>query len=451
MAGKTNVNKLIMTAIFVLVVASVLIVWRKPINLGLDLRGGMRLVVEAKDTDDIKVNNDAVLGAVEVIRTRIDSLGVSEPVITRKGERQIVIELPGIDDEARAIAMIGETALLEFKEAEWAPGDLSLLTEKEKREYLGTDGQLDSVKYYDSKGNVIQERFIILRKTVITGNDLKWAGPATNEYGQPIVSLEFSPEGSKKFYAATLRLIGRPLAILLDGKIVSAPNVNEAISGGRAQISGQFTIKDMQDMVIKLKAGSLPVPVEIVENQIIGPTLGAASIAKSKFAAAIGFTLVALFMILYYGLNGVVAIIALLFYAAFDLAVLSSMGAVLTLPGIAGLILTIGMAVDANVIIFERLKEELALGRTIKNAINAAFESAIHTIVDSNLTTILAAFVLFWLGTGSIKGFAITLIVGIVVSMFTAIFITKHLLTNIYEIGFLKRSVEKMKKTEGSI
>ncbi len=452
MSVKTN--KLIMTGIFLLVVAAGLIIWQKPLNLGLDLRGGMRLVVEAKDTDEIKVNNDAVLGALEVIRNRIDSLGVAEPIITRKGERQIVIELPGIKDQARAIAMIGETALLEFKEAEWAPGDLSVLTEKEQRDYLGTDGKLESVKYYDDRGNVIQERFIILRKTVITGNDLKWAGPGTNEYGQPIVSLEFTPEGSKKFYAATLRLIGRPLAILLDGKIVSAPNVNEAISGGRAQISGRFTISEMTDMVIKLKAGSLPVPVEIVENQIIGPSLGADSIAKSKVAALIGFALVALFMIIYYGVNGWVAVLALIFYCIFDLAVLSLIDAVLTLPGIAGLILTIGMAVDANVIIFERLKEELRLGRTIKNAIDAAFNNAVHTIVDANLTTIISAFVLFWLGTGSIKGFAVTLIIGIVVSMFTAVFITKHLLKNIYELGFLKRSVEKLgklNKIEGSI
>lgn len=440
-------NKIIMSGIFLLVLISVFIIWKVKINLGLDLQGGLRVVVEAKDTPQVKVDDQAMLGVVEVLRGRIDGLGIAEPVIVRKGERNVVIELPGVTEDARAMNMIGDTALLEFVEAEWAPGDLSVLSEKERKQFLGEDGRIDNVKYYDNIGNVVSEKEIILHKTALTGNDLKWVGPGTNEYGQPIVSLEFSPEGAKKFYNTTLRLVGKPLAIILDGKIISAPNVNEAIPGGRAQISGRFSIREMQDLVIKLKAGSLPVPVEVVEKSKIGPTLGADSIQKSKVAFIIGFSLVTLFMLLYYQVNGLVSVLALIMYCIFDVATLVLLGATLTLPGIAGFILSIGMAVDANVIIFERLKEELKAGRTIKNAIDVAFHRALTAILDGNITTLIGAGVLFWLGTGSVKGFAVTLSVGILVSMFTAVFITKQLMLNIYELKFLKKIAEN--KPEG--
>jgi preprotein translocase subunit SecD len=434
-----------MSGIFLLFIASMLIVWKVGLHLGLDLQGGLRLVLEGKDTSQVKVDDQAMNGVVEVLRGRIDGLGIAEPLIVRKGEKNVVIELPGVTADARAMEMIGDTALLEFVEAEWSPGDMTMLSDKERQLLMGTDGRLEKVKYYDDKGNVITEKDIILRKTVLTGNDLKWVGPGTNEYGQPIVSLEFSPEGSRKFYNATLKLVGKPLAIILDGRIISAPNVNEAISGGRAQISGRFTLREMQDLVIKLKAGSLPVPVEVVEKSNIGPTLGADSIAKSKVAFIIGVILVAVFMIAYYQINGVIAVLALLMYCIFDAAVLCLLGATLTLPGIAGFILSIGMAVDANVIIFERLKEELKEGRTIKNAIDVAFNRALTAILDGNLTTLVGAGVLFWLGTGSVKGFAVTLSVGIMVSKFTAVFITRHLMINVYELKFLKKAAEQSK------
>lgn len=438
-------NKIIMSGIFLLLIASTLVVWKVGLHLGLDLQGGLRLVLEGKDTPQVKVDDQAMNGVVEVLRGRIDGLGIAEPLIVRKGEKNVVIELPGVTADARAMEMIGDTALLEFVEAEWSPGDMTMLSDKERQLLMGTDGRLEKVKYYDDKGNVITEKDIILHKTVLTGNDLKWVGPGTNEYGQPIVSLEFSPEGSRKFYNATLKLVGKPLAIILDGRIISAPNVNEAISGGRAQISGRFTLREMQDLVIKLKAGSLPVPVEVVEKSNIGPTLGADSIAKSKVAFIIGIFLVGVFMIAYYQINGVIAVLALLMYCIFDAAVLCLLGATLTLPGIAGFILSIGMAVDANVIIFERLKEELKEGRTIKNAIDVAFNRALTAILDGNLTTLVGAGVLFWLGTGSVKGFAVTLSVGIMVSMFTAVFITRHLMINIYELKFLKKAAEQSK------
>lgn len=352
-------------------------------------------------------------------------------VIRLKGDRQIVVELPGIEDPERALNLIGETAILEFVEAEWVPGDLSLLSEDEKELLLGKDYRLDTVKFYDRAGNVVREAQIVLKKTVLTGNELKWAGPGTNEYGQPNVSIEFTSEGATKFQAITTRSVGKPLAILLDGVVISAPNINEPITGGRAQISGGFSITEVQDLVIKLKAGSLPIPVKIVENRIIGPLLGKDAIEKSKIAAYIGFSFVALFMIGYYRGNGFIAIIALLIYAILDLTVLSLFNATLTLPGIAGLILSIGMAVDANIIIFERFKEELKLGKTLVNALESSFKRAFHTIFDANVTTIIAAVVLFYLGTGSIKGFAVTLIIGILTSMFTAILVTKLFLTNL--------------------
>jgi preprotein translocase subunit SecD len=436
-------NKLIMTGIFLLLLASVIVIWTKPIKLGLDLRGGMRLIMEAKDTDSVKADDRAVNGAVEVIRSRIDGLGVAEPVIQRKGAKQIVVELPGISDPERAINLIGETALLEFKTAEWLPGDISLLSEAERKELMGKDGKLDAVKVYDAKGTVIKETPIILHETVLTGSDLKSVDPSTDQYGRPIVSLEFNSDGARKFYAATLRSVGKPLAIILDGKIISAPNVNEAIAGGRAQISGSFTIKEMQDLVIKLQAGSLPVPVEIVANQVVGPTLGADAMAKSWHAAGIGFAVIAAFMLLFYTINGLVAMVALAMYVLFTIAVLILMGTTLTLPGIAGLILSVGMAVDANIIIFERFKEEMRWGKTLFNALDAAFNRAFTSILDGNLTTIMGVAFLFIFGTGSIKGFAVTLTAGIIVSMFTAVTVSQYFLRNVYHIKAVKEYLTK--------
>jgi preprotein translocase subunit SecD len=434
-------NKLVLTTIFVLFIAAVLVVWKKPPRLGLDLQGGMRLIVEAKDTPELKVNDQAMEGVVEVIRGRIDGLGVAEPVIQRKGERQVVVELPGIKDPERALKLVGDTAIMEFKEAEWLPGDISQLSEQEKKELLGPDGKLDAVKAYDDKGNVLRETPIILKKTALTGSDLKWAGPGTDEYGRPIVQLEFSPEGARKFYAATMRSVGKPLAILLDGKIISAPNVNEAISGGRAQISGSFTPKEMQDFVIKLRAGSLPVPVEIVQNNVVGPTLGADAMAKSWVAFVIGFSIVLLFMISYYRINGLVSGISLGMYCFFTLAAMSLLDTTLTLPGIAALILSVGMAVDANIIIFERLKEELCWGKTLFAALDAAFHRAFTCIFDGNITTIIGVAFLFIFGSGSIKGFAVALTIGTVMSMFTAVLVSRELLRNVYHLKFVKNSV----------
>lgn len=408
-------------------VVSVIIIQNMPLTLGLDLQGGSRLVLEAYDTDTVKVNDDSVAGVVAVIRNRIDALGVTEPMIQRKGRSQVIVELPGIKDPDRAIKVIGDTAQLEFVEAEWSPGDEKVLTQKKITEYYGKNARLDKVKEYRN-GQVIYEKPIILKATAITGADLKGAWPGIDQYGNPVVDIEFNSKGSDLFAGVTSRNVGKPLAILLDNKIISAPNVREPITGGRAQISGNFNIDEVQDLIVKLKAGALPIPVRIIENRIIGPTLGKDSIDKSKFAGLVGLAFILFFMITYYRYPGFLADIALAIYCALTVAVLALLHTTLTLPGIAGFLLSIGMAVDANVIIFERLKEELQSGKTVRMSIEVSFKRAFAAILDSNVTTLIAAATLFWLGTGTIKGFAVTLSVGIVASMFTSLTITHMML-----------------------
>ena len=418
-----NTNQLRLLIILAVLIASVVVIMNMPITLGLDLQGGTRLVLEAYDSGSVKVTDDSVSGVVAVIRNRIDALGVTEPTIQRKGRSQVIVELPGIKDPDRAIKVIGDTAQLEFVEAEWSPGDEKVLSQKKIEEYYGKGARLDKVKEY--KGNeVVSERPIILKASVLTGADLKGAWPGIDGYGNPVVDIEFNSKGAGTFANVTSRNVGKPLAILLDKKIISAPNVREPISGGRAQISGNFSIDEVQDLVVKLKAGALPVPVRIIENRVIGPTLGRDSIDKSKFAGIIGLVFIVFFMIAYYRYPGFLANIALVIYCLITVATLAILRTTLTLPGIAGFLLSIGMAVDANVIIFERLKEELRSGKTVKLSIEMSFKRAFAAILDSNVTTLIAAATLFWLGTGTIKGFAVTLSVGIVASMLTSLTIT---------------------------
>ncbi|MFC1753330.1 protein translocase subunit SecD [Thermoproteota archaeon] len=427
--------KLKITIALLALLSTVAILFKLPINLGLDLQGGTQVTLEAKDTPKQKVTNDAVLGSLAVIRNRVDSLGVTEPVIRRKGTRQIIVELPGIKDPQRAINIIGDTALLEFVEAEWAPGDTSKLSKEKLKILAGDEARIAIFQDRDAAGNITRELPILLKKTVLTGADLKIVNPGTGQNGQPVVNIEFKSEAAKKFHEVTRRAVGKPLAIILDGTIISAPNVSEPIAGGRAIISGSFTIEEMRDLVIKLKAGALPVPVEIISKKVIGPTLGRDSIEKGKKAGLIGFVLVCLFMIIFYQFPGLMACFALVFFILMSLASLKLIHATLTLPGIAGFILTIGMAVDANVLIFERIKEEKRFGQPLEAAISNGFSRAFRTIFDANVTTLIAATILFWLGTGSIRGFAVTLSIGIIVSMFSAVYITRLLIDAISHFG----------------
>lgn len=424
--------------ILALVIVSVYIIYSLPLTLGLDLQGGSRIVLEGQETEKVKVSDDSMSGVEAVIRNRIDALGVTEPTIQRKGRNQVVVELPGVKDPDRALKLIGDTALLEFVEAEWAPGDTTVLSAEKVKQIYGEDARLEKMTE-GRAGREGMERWIVLKKTVLTGADLKGAWPTVDSYGNPAVDIEFNSEGGKIFAEVTARNVSKPIAIILDNKIISAPNVREPIPSGKGIISGDFTADEMHDFVIKLKAGALPLPVKMIENRVVGPTLGRDSIDKSTFAGVIGFILVVVFMMSYYRLPGFLADLALCIYVVLVLAVLSLIHTTLTLPGIAGFLLSIGMAVDANVIIFERLKEELREGKSLRLGIEAGFERAFSAILDSNVTTIIAAITLFWVGTGTIKGFAVTLTVGILVSMFTAIIITRAMMNMLVDLKIVSK------------
>ena len=354
------------------------------IRQGLDLQGGTHVVLEAVDTPEAQVNEDAMQRVVKIMEKRVNELGLTEPLIQRQGERRIIIELPGIKDPDSAIKTIGKTAMLEFK---------------------------------DDEGN-----------TVMTGTDLKNAQDARNQQNQYVVNLEFSDEGAKKFADLTTKNVGRRIAILLDGEVLTNPNVREPITGGRAEITGQESQEEAHCIAMLLRSGARPVKVNSIETRTVGPTLGQDSKDKSEFAFVIGISAVLLFMILFYRLSGLIADLSLMAYVILLLFILKMLDATLTLPGVAGIILSIGMAVDANVLIFEHFKEEYRLGKTLRLSMEAGFKRAFTTIFDSNITTIIAALVLFFFGTGTIKGFAITLGLGVVLSMLTAITLTQYML-----------------------
>lgn len=364
------------------------------IKQGLDLQGGTHVVLQAVDTPELKVDDDAVNRSVKIIERRVNELGLTEPVIQRQGKDRIIVELPGVKDPEKAIAMLGRTAMLQFK---------------------------------DVNG-----------KVVMTGSDLKDARAQVSQGNQAVVGLEFSDEGGKKFADLTARNVGKQIAIVLDGQVLTAPVVQEAITGGKAQISGSRSVEEAEHLAILLRSGSLPVKIEVLENRTVGPTLGQDSKDKSIKAFAIGIAGVFVFMLLFYRLSGIVADIALLLYVMLLLLVMRYLGATLTLPGIAGIILSVGMAVDANVLIFERFKEEVKKGKTLRSAMDSGFSRAIITILDSNITTLMAAAVLFYLGTGPIKGFAVTLALGTLLSMFTAVTVTKFLLRFLVYSNFTK-------------
>ena len=354
------------------------------IRQGLDLQGGTHVVLQAVDTPDAKVDDDALNRVVKIIERRVNELGLTEPTIQRQGKDRIIVELPGVKDPDKAIAMLGRTALLEFRD--------------------------------------------VTGKTVLTGKDLKNSKAHVGQNNQAVVGLEFNEDGAKKFAALTAQNIGKPISILLDGDVLTSPVVQEVITGGNAQISGSRNVEEAEHLAILLRSGSLPVKVEVMETRTVGPTLGQDSKDMSVKAFGIGTISVFVFMVLFYRMSGLVADIALLLYIMLVLLAMKYLNATLTLPGIAGIILSIGMAVDANVLIFERFKEEIRKGKTLRSAMEAGFNKAFTTIFDSNITTIMAAVVLFYLGTGPIRGFAITLALGVLLSMFSAITITRELL-----------------------
>jgi preprotein translocase subunit SecD len=393
------------------------------------------LVLDSKQAEQIKKN--AIDQALETIRNRIDQFGVSEPEITLQGTDQILIQLPGIKDPERAKSLIGRTALLEFKLVD-EEGNLD-------EALKGNIPEGDIILYQrvvDPKtGGVTKIPYLLKEKTLMTGEVLKDARVSLDrQFNEPYVALEFDDIGAKLFEQITAANVKKRLAIILDNNVYSAPVIQERIAGGRAQITGRFTLDEANELAIVLRAGALPAPVRIIEERTVGPSLGQDSIRKGIISILISAGLVVAFMIFYYRLSGVIADIALLLNVLLVFAVLAILRATLTLPGIAGLVLSVGMAVDANILVHERIKEELRWGKTIRAAIDQGYHRAFSTIIDSNLTTVIAALFLYQFGTGPVRGFAVTLFWGIVANIFTAVFVTRWM----FDYLTLKAGVKKL-------
>ncbi|OGX34299.1 MAG: hypothetical protein A3I43_04435 [Omnitrophica WOR_2 bacterium RIFCSPLOWO2_02_FULL_50_19] len=407
------------------------------IKLGLDLKGGMHLLLKV-DTSRLPENarEDAGDRAIEVIRNRIDQFGVREPSIQRQGKDEIVVQLPGVTDRDRALDIIGRTALLEFKLVSDDP-------EKMKQALSG-----NVPEGYELKKSLEDDEQLLLEKqAVMTGEGLLNAliHFDQSKFNEPTVNIEFNSEGTKKFAKITSENVGRRLAIVLDGKVQSAPVIREAIPSGEAVISGRFTIEQARDLSLVLRTGALPAPMYIEEERTVGPLLGQDSINKGIKASLIGGALILIFMACYYLLSGLVADIAIGLNLLFTLGcmgflpyIFPGVSATLTLPGIAGIALSLGMAVDANVLINERIREELQAGKTLRQAIGLGYDKAFSAIFDSNVTTLIAALFLFQFGTGPIRGFAVTLTIGLLASMFTAIFVTRVIMESLLDTGLLK-------------
>lgn len=388
---------------------------KEKINLGLDLQGGMHLVLRV---DTSKLAPEAKLKAperaLEVIRNRIDEFGVKEPSIQLQGTENIVVQLPGVTDRNRALDLVGKTAHLEFKMVSDDP-------EKLKIAIAGTVPEGYELNYAENEPLLLEAKEALTGEAVVDAMvDFDSAA-----FGQPYVGFTLNPQGARVFARLTRENISRRLAIVLDGKVRSAPVIQDEIPSGQGRITGRFSQQEASDLAIVLRAGALPAPVIVEEERTVGPLLGQDSIKYGVRASIVGMLLVSIFVLAYYLLSGMIANIALVLNILFTLAALAYFHATLTLPGIAGLILTLGMAVDANVLINERIREELKLGRQLRAAISNGYNKAFSAIFDSNLTTIIAAAFLFWFGTGPIKGFAITLTIGLVASMFTAIVVTR--------------------------
>ncbi len=396
------------------------VIQKGKINLGLDLQGGMHVVLRvdaSKIPPDARM--DAVERAIEVIRKRIDQLGVGEMTIARQGKDSIIVQLPGVTDRERALEIIGKTAHLEFKIVSDNTEDLKKAINNEPVEGY-------ELKYLEGE-RAGSEPLLIAKEASLTGDLLVNAKTefSSRGFGEPYVSLTLNAKGAQIFANVTATNVGKRLAIVLDGKVVSAPVIREAIPSGQAQISGNFSVEQANDLSVVLRAGALPAPVVVEEERTVGPLLGADSIRTGLRAALIGTLLVIGFMILYYRLAGLIAVFAVVLNMLLILACLSLFKGTLTLPGIAGLILTLGMSVDANVLIYERMREEMSLGKSLRASIAAGYHRALSAIVDSNLTTIIAAALIFKFGTGPIRGFAVTLTIGLIANLFTAVTCTR--------------------------
>jgi preprotein translocase subunit SecD len=397
---------------------------------------GTRLVYELRSTEVERIKTSAINQALETLRNRIDEFGVAEPLIQRLGANQIAIQLPGVKDPQRAKDLIQETALLEFKLLEESKVALDLPPQVEKwqedkvRKDLEGKVPEGSEILFESAvsepdGRSYSIPYLVKKDAVLTGDVLQDARVTIGDFNEPIVSITFDSKGAREFDLLTAANIGKRMAVVLDGKVYSAPVIRDRISGGRAVIEGTFTTAEANDLAVVLRAGALPAPLKTLQDLTVGPSLGQDSIDKGLRTTIIAGTLVLIFMIVYYRLSGLIANMAVFLNLICLLGALSGINATLTLPGIAGIILTIGIGVDSNVLIFERIREELRQGRPVRLAVDGGYDKAFLTIVDSHVTTLITGLALFLFGTGPIKGFAVTLCLGIAINLFTALVGTK--------------------------
>ncbi len=387
-------------------------------GLEVERANGGRVTVGFTEAALEELRSNAVAQSIEIVRRRIDETGTNEPVIQRQGEQRIIVQLPGVDDPQRIKDLLGQTARLSFRLIDH---DTPVSAAQAGRLPPGSELLPDAET--GPQGAPVQHH-VVRKRVHVSGDTLVDAQPTFQE-GRPVVSFRFDGLGSRRFADVTQDNVGRQLAIVLDGEVISAPVIRSPILNGNGIIEGGFTVQTATDLALLLRAGALPAPLTILEERTVGPGLGADSIAAGKAAAAVGIVLVVIFMGLSYGRFGLMADVALLMNLAIIVAVLSALQATLTLPGIAGIVLTVGMAVDANVLVFERIREEIRNGRSPISAIDAGYNRALSTIIDANLTTLIAALLLYALGSGPIRGFAVTLSIGIVSSMFTAIMLTR--------------------------
>ena len=438
-------QRVILGLIIVLLIAAITLLVNKPMRLGLDLQGGSQLTIQVKPTKDHPTITQLDLDAVQkVIENRINGLGVSEALIQSTGNNQILVQLPGVNDPQQAERVLGGTAQLEFREQKaGTEGQLGaesavLRAAKDKQAILKKTKSTDKQAIAETQA-AIEKQYTeidkLFDKAVITGKQLTNASPEPLSADSWQVALEFDSTGGEAFAKMTKSLAGtgRSIGVFLDNDPISTPTVGPTfagtgITGGKAVITGNFTTETAQNLAVQLRGGSLPVPVEIVENRVVGATLGRDSIQSSIYAGIGGLVLVAIFMGVYYRVPGLVADFALVIYSLLSLAAFNVLDVTLTLPGIAGFILSIGMAVDANVLIFERTREELQTGKTLYKSVEAGFHRAFDSILDSHVTTLISCGALFFFGSGLVKGYAVTLAVGVAISFFTSLTCTRTFL-----------------------
>jgi protein-export membrane protein SecD len=386
----------------------------------------LSLTVAANDTvavtfdqAELEARRSATVAqSIEIVRRRIDATGVKEPILAREGQDRILLQLPGIANPEHVKALLGRTAKMTFQLV-----DTSISPEEARGGHLPPGDEILPADPSTYKPGL--PKFYVVHKRVMVGGDTLVDAQPTFQDNEPVVSFRFDSVGARRFGDATRDNVGKPFAIILDNKVISAPVIREPILGGSGVISGNFTVQSANDLALLLRAGALPAPLTVLEERSVGPDLGADSIHAGTIASVVGIVLVIVFMVIFYGLFGIFADIALIFNLCLMMASLTLLGATLTLPGIAGIALTMGMAVDANVLIYERIREEVRGGRSMISSLQAGFERAFGTIFDSHVTTLVAGALMFWLGSGPIKGFAVTLSIGVLTSLFSAILVTR--------------------------